>query len=203
MPDPDSRYQAPLAGRGSKSAACQSSSSFLWVPLSSPRDTKTCSPLPMRRSAVTTSLIPRMPAGSSTGPTRTKSLCMTGWRARPSPSATNLRSDAGWWTSSTSASPFVAMRIAWPVPTATTRTSIPVSAVNGGNRYSKSPEFCVDVVEAMVIGLGSSLAANAASATPMTNTTRRRTAPPGNSVLTVLSIGLSIIAFCSPASESC
>ena len=37
------------------------------------------------------------------------------------------------------------------MPTATTRTSIPVSASNSGNRRSKRPAFWVDVVEATVM----------------------------------------------------
>ena len=41
MPDPVSRYHFPLSGAGSTPACRQSSSSFLWVPESSPREAKT------------------------------------------------------------------------------------------------------------------------------------------------------------------
>ena len=48
----------------------------------------------------------------------------------------------------TSASPLRARRMAWPVPTATTRTSMPVFASKVGSILSNRPEFAVDVVEA-------------------------------------------------------
>ena len=53
----------------------------------------------------------------------------------------NFSSDGLWWTSSTSASPLRAKRMAWPVPTATTRTWIPIFFLNRGRMWSNSPEF--------------------------------------------------------------
>jgi hypothetical protein len=43
------------------------------------------------------------------------------------------------------------MRIAWPVPTATTRTLISVAPVNFGRMCENRPELSVEVVEAMVM----------------------------------------------------
>ncbi len=71
----------------------------------------------------------------------TKSLYMTSRRWTPKPSATYFSSDGLWWTSSTSASPLRAKRMAWPVPTATTRTWIPVFFLNRGSMWSNNPEF--------------------------------------------------------------
>ena len=48
--------------------------------------------------------------------------------------------------------------MAWPVPTATTRTSMPVLAVNIGSRCLKSPEFSVEVVDCTMMNLPRRLA---------------------------------------------
>ena len=66
----------------------------------------------------------------------TKSLYIRSKRATPWPSATNRSSAALACTSRTSPSPFAAFLIAWPVPTATTRTSMPVFPVNIGRMWS-------------------------------------------------------------------
>ena len=60
---------------------------------------------------------------------------MTGRRFTPKPSATNFSSAAWSWTNTTSASPRRAMSSAWPVPSATTRTLMPVSFSNIGSRW--------------------------------------------------------------------
>ena len=39
--------------------------------------------------------------------------------------------------------------MAWPVPTATTFTSIPLALLNSGRRWTNSPDCSVDVVEAI------------------------------------------------------
>ena len=92
-----------------------------------------------------------MPAGSPAGPTMTKSLYITGKRSTPHPSATKASSAARACTNTTSASPRLPVSSAWPVPCATTRTSIPVFAWNSGRMCAKRPEFSVEVVEATVM----------------------------------------------------
>jgi hypothetical protein len=86
----------PLAALTSTPASCHSESSFLWVPLSSPREVKSDLVLAMADSEAMASLLPLMPAGSDAGPTMMKSLYMTSWRVTPLPSATNCSSDALW-----------------------------------------------------------------------------------------------------------
>ena len=68
-------------------------------------------------------------AGSSLGPSRTKSLCITAARLSPWPCAMYVSSAAGECTSSTSASPLAPMASASPDPTATvlTRQRLPDS----------------------------------------------------------------------------
>ena len=83
MPAPASRYQVPLAAAGSVSAALHRPRSFLWVPLSSPRETKGLLAAAIAARALAASFWPAIPAGSSFGPTSTKSLYMTSWRATP------------------------------------------------------------------------------------------------------------------------
>src|SRR5215468_4530687 len=51
-------------------------------------------------------------------------------------------------TKTTSASPWRAMLSAWPVPLATTFTSMPVLALNSGRMWRNRPESSVEVVEA-------------------------------------------------------
>ena len=53
----------------------------------------------------------------------------------------------------TSASPRRPVSSAWPVPCATTFTSIPVLALNSGRIWPNRPESCVEVVEATTIDL--------------------------------------------------
>ncbi len=139
MPEPVSRYQLPLAPATSMPAFCQSASSALWVPLSSPREANGALAAAILVRASSASLLPLMPAGSAAGPTITKSLYITSWRSTPKPSATNCSSDGLWCTNSTSASPFFASSIAWPVPTATTRTSIPVFFLELRQQLAEQP----------------------------------------------------------------
>src|SRR5499433_2467844 len=56
-------------------------------------------------------------------------------------------------TKTTSASPRRAVSSAWPVPRATTLTTMPVFCLNSGRMWPKRPESCVDVVEATTIDL--------------------------------------------------
>src|SRR5262245_37499690 len=56
-------------------------------------------------------------------------------------------------TKATSASPRRAMSSAWPVPRATTLTSMPVFCLNSGRMKPYSPESCVEVVEATTMDL--------------------------------------------------
>src|SRR5215510_6691311 len=56
-------------------------------------------------------------------------------------------------TKTTSASPRRAVLSAWPVPWATTLTSMPVLALNSGRMWPNRPESCVEVVEATTIDL--------------------------------------------------
>src|SRR5262249_29438887 len=62
----------------------------------------------------------------------------------------NCCSPAGSWTSSTSASPLRPRARAWPLPTATARTSMPVSSRNRGSSNSSSPLSWALVVVARV-----------------------------------------------------
>ena len=132
MPEPVSRYQPPEAAPTSTPVAAQSPSSAWWVPLSSPREANGASAPAIFANAATASVMPVTPAGSAGGPTMTKSLYITSKRTTPCPSATNFSSADLACTSRTSPSPFAAFLIACPVPTATTRTSIPVFSVNLG-----------------------------------------------------------------------
>src|SRR5262249_6824799 len=99
------------------------------------------------------SMLPLMPAGSLLGPISTKSVYITGKRFTPKPSATNFTSSALACTNATSASPRLAVSSAWPVPCATTRTSMPVLALNAGRMWPNRPESWVEVVEATTIDL--------------------------------------------------
>ncbi len=119
MPWPASTYQAP---DGVTPAFFQSSSSFLWVPESSPRETNGNSRWLIWRRASAPAVADVMPAGSSLGPAITKSFQKTGTRATPWPSATNFFSAAGAWTSTMSTSPFWPWVSACPVPVATYST---------------------------------------------------------------------------------
>src|SRR5262249_16821569 len=67
--------------------------------------------------------------------------------------ATNFSSCALACTNSTSASPRRPVSSAWPVPCATTFTSMPVLALNSGRMWPNRPESCVDVVEAATMDL--------------------------------------------------
>src|SRR2546421_12931575 len=156
-------------------AAFQRSSSAIWVPERSPREMKGAPLDLMAFKASATSLMPLMPAGSLFGPIRTKSLYITGYRFTPKPSATNFSSCALACTNSTSASPRRPVSSAWPVPCATTFTSMPVVALNSGRIWLNRPESCVDVVEATTIDLSCASAGAPASAMVAAMTNRLRT----------------------------
>ena len=104
-------------------------------------------------NAARMSLPPAILAGSLFGPISTKSLYMTGKRFTPEPFGDEFLLRRRSWTNATSASPRRAMSSAWPVPSATTRTLIPVSFSNNGNRCPNRPDCSVDVVEATTMNL--------------------------------------------------
>src|SRR5262249_9528700 len=62
-----------------------------------------------------------------------------------------------------SASPRRPVSSAWPVPCATTFTSMPVLALNSGRMWPNRPESCVDVVEATTMDLSCARAGAAAT----------------------------------------
>src|SRR5262249_18147022 len=97
--------------------------------------------------------LPFAPAGSLFGPTRMKSLYITGKRFTPAPSATNFSSCGRACTKTTSASPRRPVSSAWPVPCEITFTSMPVLALNSGRMWPNRPESWVEVVEATTIDL--------------------------------------------------
>src|SRR5215472_16150065 len=159
MPEPVSRYQSPPVCFTSMAASPQSRSSSSFVPLLSPRERNVDFAFAIFLKAATESVMPAIPAGSLVGPTMMKSLYMTSRRPTPSPAATNLSSAWRSCTNTTSASPRCPSASAWPVPTATTRTSIPVALAKAGSRWVKSPEFSVEVVDATVMNLSSAAVA--------------------------------------------
>src|SRR6185312_14492019 len=174
MPWPISLYQGPLSLPMSMPAAFQSSSSAACVPERSPREMKGASLALMAFNASVTSLMVLIPAGSLLGPTKMKSLYITGYRFRPAPSAMNFSSCGLACTNSTSASPRRPVSRAWPVPCATTFTSMPVLALNSGRIWPNRPESCVDVVEATTIDLSCACAGVAASMAMVAARTNRR-----------------------------
>src|SRR5262245_20942809 len=152
MPWPLSLYQGPLSAPAmSMPAIFHSASSAACVPERSPREMKGSPFALMAFSAATMSLVPLMPAGSLSGPMRTKSLYITGKRFTPNPSARNFSSCDLACTNTTSASPRRPVSSAWPVPWAITFTSMPLFALNSGRIWPNSPESWVDVVEATTI----------------------------------------------------
>ena len=80
IPWPVSMYQEPF---GSIPAASQIDSSFVFVPDSSARDANGASAFAMLVKASAAEPAPLIPAGSSSGPTTMKSLCMTALRLTP------------------------------------------------------------------------------------------------------------------------
>ena len=126
MPPPISLYQAP-AFVTSRSAAFHSRFSSASVPLLSPRETKGALRVPDRLEAATTSSaafdlggIGRRADDDEIVPGDLAAELM------PWPSAMNFFSASGSWTRTRSASPRRATSSAWPVPSATTRTSMPL-----------------------------------------------------------------------------
>src|SRR5215831_18860759 len=80
-------------------------------------------------------------------------------------------------TKTTSASPRSAVLSAWPVPWATTLTTMPVLALNSGRMRPNKPESCVDVVEATRMDLSCARAGAAATSVIVAaKTTRLRRA---------------------------
>ena len=148
MPPPISRYQAPP---GVIPALCQRRFSFASVPLLSPRETNGACACAIARRAAPASCPPAMCAGSPAGPTRMKSFQAISRRLTPWRSAMNRSSASGSCTSTRSASPLAAVARAWPVPWATTWTSIPVSRVKIGRMWPRRPLFSTEVVEASTI----------------------------------------------------
>ena len=156
MPCPAETYQVSLSGSG-RFAPFHRDCSILWVPESSPRLTNGALAAAMAARA-SPAVLPLILAGSSAGPTTTKSLNMTSVRLMPLPSSTNFFSAAGACTSSTSTSQFLPCSSALPVPTATHLSSMPVSFLKASPRTGKSPVSSVLVVgghhEGQVLGIG-------------------------------------------------
>ena len=102
-----------------------------------------------------TALVPAACAGSSLGPSRTKSLCITAARLSPCPWAMYVSSAAGECTNSTSASPLAPMASASPEPTATvlTRQRLPDS-YDGTSMSSRPESWVLVVVPRMSVPLG-------------------------------------------------
>ena len=140
MPWPIDLYQGPLSFSMSMPAAFQRFCSAICVPERSPREMNGALLSLIALSAATMSLVPLMPAGSDFGPTRTKSLYMTGKRFVLKPSDRNFSSADFACTNTTSASPRRPVSSAWPVPCATTFTSMPVLALNNGRIWPNRPE---------------------------------------------------------------
>ena len=126
------------------------------VPLSSPRVTNGAWAAAIRASAAAASFIPATPAGSDSGPTITKSLYAISTRELTSPFSTSSCSDAGAWTSSTSATPCRPISSAAPVPTAMILTSTSYSASKIGASTSSRPLSLRLVVVARISVPGSS-----------------------------------------------
>ncbi len=99
----------------------RSSSSLRCVPESSPRERKRASTAPIRVSAAAASVIPPTRAGSSAGPTITKSFSITRRRITPCPAAMNSSSARREWLSSTSRSPRAPNDSSSPLPADTYR----------------------------------------------------------------------------------
>ena len=129
-------------------AASQSASSLAFVPDSSARDAKLSSASAISANASGASLAFETRAGSSAGPTITKSLCITAFLLAPCPSAMKSSSAAGEWTKSTSASPRAPSSIASPEPTAKVFAEHPEVFSKVGSSSSSSPESRVLVVVA-------------------------------------------------------
>ena len=151
MPWPTSRYHWPRPAAGSTPASCHRRSSAACVPERSPRLTNAARASAIRRSASLVSRSPLTRAGSAAGPTTTKSLNITCRRGPPKPSATKRSSATRSCTNTTSASPRRPTSSAWPVPSATTRTVMPVSAVKIGRMWRNRPDCSVLVVLATVM----------------------------------------------------
>ena len=149
MPPPMSRYHfSRLRVSGSFPAIFQSRSSVAWVPLLSPRDTNGARARGNGLQGSELSLPPRTCAGSAAGPTMMKSFHAICRRRPPWPSSMNCCSASGSCTNNISASPRRAVSSALPVPCATTRTVIPLFAMNCGRMFVSRPELSTEVVEA-------------------------------------------------------
>src|SRR5262245_3566732 len=153
MPCPIDLYHGPASFLMSMPMLFQRLISAMCVPELSPREMKGAPLALMVCSAKATFLAPLMLAGSSFGPMMIKSLYITEYRFTPNPSAMNFSSASLACTKTTSASPRRAVLSAWPVPWATTFTSMPVLALNSGRMWPNRPESCVEVVDATTIDL--------------------------------------------------
>src|SRR5262249_34987518 len=141
----------------------QSLISAICVPELSPREMKGAPLALMVCSAKAAFLDPLMLAGSSFGPMIKKSLYITEYSFSANPFAMNFSSVSPACTKTISVSPRRAVSSAWPVPRATTLTTMPVFCLNSGRMWPKRPESCVDVVEATTIDLSCAGAGDTAS----------------------------------------
>src|SRR5579859_6988926 len=131
----------------------------------------------MRRNAPSTPAPMAAPAGSARGPTTTKSLYITSNRLTPKPSAMNWSSACRSCTSTTSASPRRPMSRAWPVPTATTFTAMPLCAAKRGRMKPNRPDCSVEVVEATMMSRCCAAASPAVHARRSSSATKRGATP--------------------------
>ena len=138
MPAPAARYQSPST---ITPASVHSFCSCLCVPLSSPRLTNGAVALAISIKAPAALSAVRIPAGSSAGPTKTKSLYMISRRCVPNSASKNWSSAARECTRMASTSPASPRRSAWPVPTTINWISNPRSDLISGNRTSDRPEL--------------------------------------------------------------
>ena len=143
IPEPARRYHDPF---GSSPVSRHRRCSARCVPDSSARETNVVCACRIFPNASFASASPRMRAGSSFGPTITKSLYITSKRAMPKPSSMSFSSSARLWVKTTSTSPLRANFNTWPVPPMLVRILIPLVFSNAGNRNFSRPESSVVVV---------------------------------------------------------
>src|SRR5262245_36402969 len=99
-------------------------------------------------------------------------------------------------TKTTSAPPRRAMSSAWPVPRATTLTSMPVFCLNSGRMWPNRPESCVEVVDATTMDLSCAEASDiCARAKAITNERFRIGEGTLDGQVGIFTVGLSLYPF--------
>ena len=153
MPEPVSRYHAPLALAMSTPATFHSASSAACVPLLSPREANGACAVRDLLAAPRRCPCCRRPSPDRTSARPARSRCTSPRSAvTPKPSARNFSSAAWSCTNTTSASPRRPMSSAWPVPTRhDAHLRCRSSSSNTGSRCLNRPDCSVEVVEATVM----------------------------------------------------